>query len=75
LHESRDKQACIFSHFKTYLRYAALKKGIRLEYVSKLMGHSSIKMTAGYAKIVNDELDKAMEVFKENLPQYFSRRY
>jgi hypothetical protein len=32
-------------------------------------------MTAGYAKIVNDELDKAMEVFKENLPQYFSRRY
>ncbi|MBY0426912.1 MAG: site-specific integrase [Cytophagales bacterium] len=38
----------------------ALKKGIRLEYVSKLMGHNSIKTTQIYAKIVNEELDKAM---------------
>ncbi|MDX2190791.1 MAG: site-specific integrase [Bacteroidota bacterium] len=38
----------------------ALKKGIRLEYVSKLMGHNSIRTTQIYAKIVNEELDKAM---------------
>lgn len=41
----------------------ALKKGMRIEYVSKLMGHAQIKETQIYAKIVNEELDKAMEVF------------
>jgi integrase/recombinase XerD len=41
----------------------ALRKGMRIEYVSKLMGHSSIKTTQIYAKIVSEELDKAMEVF------------
>ena len=41
----------------------ALRKGIRIEYVSKLLGHTNIKETQIYAKIVNEELDKAMEVF------------
>jgi hypothetical protein len=36
---------------------------MRIEYVSKLMGHASIKTTQVYAKIVNEELDKAMDVF------------
>lgn len=39
----------------------ALKKGIRLEYLSRIMTHESIKTTQIYAKIVNSELDKAME--------------
>ncbi|MBS1658114.1 MAG: site-specific integrase [Bacteroidetes bacterium] len=39
----------------------ALTKGMRIEHVSKLMGHNSIKTTQIYAKIVNEELDKAME--------------
>lgn len=43
----------------------ALRKGMRIEYVSKLMGHGTIKTTQGYAKIVNEELDKAMDVFSE----------
>ena len=29
------------------------------------MGHGNIKTTQGYAKIVNEELDKAMDVFSE----------
>ncbi|MEO8148558.1 MAG: site-specific integrase [Bacteroidia bacterium] len=41
----------------------ALQKGMRIEYVSKLMGHKAISTTQIYAKIVNEELDKAMEVF------------
>lgn len=41
----------------------ALQKGMRIEYVSKLMGHASVKHTEVYAKILNEELDKAMEVF------------
>ena len=42
----------------------ALRKGMRIEYVSKLMGHSSVQTTEIYAKIVNEELEKAMDVFE-----------
>ncbi|WP_448634242.1 tyrosine-type recombinase/integrase [Pedobacter panaciterrae] len=41
----------------------ALQKGMRIEYVSKLMGHASVKHTEVYARILNEELDKAMNVF------------
>lgn len=41
----------------------ALKKGISIDKVSKLMGHAAIRETQIYAKIVNSELDKAMDVF------------
>ena len=43
----------------------ALKKGMRIEYVGALMGHSNVRTTQIYAKIVSSELDKAMEVFDE----------
>lgn len=41
----------------------ALRKGMRIEYVSKILGHSSIKTTQIYAKIVDSELIKAMDIF------------
>lgn len=41
----------------------ALRKGISIDKVSKLMAHSAIRETQVYAKIVNEELDKAMECF------------
>jgi len=41
----------------------ALQKGMRIEYVSRLMGHASVKNTEMYAKILDTELDKAMEIF------------
>jgi integrase/recombinase XerD len=43
----------------------ALQKGMRIEYVSKLMGHASVKQTEVYATILNTELDKAMAVFDQ----------
>ena len=43
----------------------ALRKGMRIEYVSKLMAHSNIKTTQIYAKIVNEELDNAMKIFND----------
>lgn len=43
----------------------ALRKGISIDKVSKLMGHSAIRETQIYAKIVNSELDKAMDVFND----------
>jgi integrase/recombinase XerD len=41
----------------------ALQKGMRIEYVSKYLGHSDIRETQIYAKIVNQDLDKAIEIF------------
>lgn len=41
----------------------ALQKGMRIEYVSRLMGHASVKNTEMHAKILDSELDKAMEIF------------
>jgi integrase/recombinase XerD len=43
----------------------ALRKGVSIDKVSKLMGHAAIKETQVYAKIVNSELDKAMDVFND----------
>ncbi len=43
----------------------ALNKGMRIEYVSKIMDHSTINVTQIYAKVVNKELDKAMEIMNE----------
>ena len=43
----------------------ALRKGMRIEYVSKLLAHNSIKTTQIYAHIVNNELDEAMAVFND----------
>lgn len=44
----------------------ALQKGMRIEYVSKILGHASVEQTEVYAKVMNEELDKAMDVF--NVP-------
>jgi integrase/recombinase XerD len=41
----------------------ALTKGMSIDKVSKLMGHAAIRETQIYAKIVSEELDKAMDVF------------
>ena len=41
----------------------ALQKGMRIEYVSKILGHASVKQTEVYARVMNVELDKAMEIF------------
>lgn len=43
----------------------ALTKGMRIEHVSKILDHTNISITQIYAKIVNEELDKAMEIMDE----------
>ncbi len=40
----------------------ALTKGMRIEHVSKILDHTNISITQIYAKIVSEELDKAMEI-------------
>ena len=40
----------------------ALIKGISIEIIQKILGHSTISETQIYAKIVNSEIDKAMDL-------------
>lgn len=41
----------------------ALNNGMRIEYVSKLLDHSDIGITQIYAKVISEELDKAVEKY------------
>ena len=41
----------------------ALRFGVPIEIVSKILGHANIRETMIYAKIVNSEMDKAMDLF------------
>jgi site-specific recombinase XerD len=43
----------------------ALKKGMSFDKVSKLMGHANIRETQIYAKIIDAECDKAMDLFND----------
>ena len=40
-----------------------LNNGMRIEHVSKVMDHSSIRVTEIYAKVINTELDASMDKF------------
>lgn len=42
----------------------ALTKGMRIEHVSKILDHTNISITQIYAKVVSEELDKAMEIME-----------
>ncbi|MFT4032689.1 MAG: tyrosine-type recombinase/integrase [Siphonobacter sp.] len=41
----------------------ALNNGMWIEYVSKLLDHSTIQQTQVYAKIVSEELDNAVDKY------------
>ena len=43
----------------------ALNKGMRIEHVSKLLDHNNIKITQIYAKIMDEELDKAVSILDD----------
>jgi len=43
----------------------ALNKGMRIEHVSKFLDHALISTTQIYAKIINEELDKAIDILDD----------
>lgn len=45
----------------------ALSLGLQMSQVSKLMGHKDMKVTQHYAKLINKDLDDAMEAFNNLL--------
>lgn len=58
--ELRDAKNVKRNHRHTFATNA-LNNGILIEYVSKLLDHSDIGITQIYAKVISEELDKAVE--------------
>ncbi len=72
IHDKRNKTRCIdkpiFSHVARHT-YATrcLNRGIRLEVVVKLLGHSTTRITQHYAKLLKDNiLNEVKDAFKKS---------
>lgn len=50
----------------------ALSKGMPIESVSKILGHTNIVTTQKYAKVTTEKIDKDLTVFGNQLNQSFS---
>jgi integrase len=51
----------------TFTTTIALRKGVPIETVSKMLGHTSIKTTQIYAKVINSKISNDMDMFAEKL--------
>ena len=47
----------------------ALNNGVPIEVVSKMLGHSNIRTTQTYAKVLNKEVEKGFDILEKNLNQ------
>lgn len=50
----------------------ALSKGVPIESVSRVLGHTNITTTQRYAKITTEKIDKDLTMFGNRLNQSFS---
>ena len=51
----------------TFATTIALIKGVPIETVSKMLGHTSIKTTQIYAKVINSKIGNDMDMLAEKL--------
>ncbi|GAB6394502.1 MAG: transposase [Bacteroidales bacterium] len=51
----------------TFATTIALTKGVPIETVSKMLGHTSIKTTQIYAKVINSKISNDMDMLAKNL--------
>lgn len=62
---------CIFHASRHSFGTLTLSAGVPIESISKMMGHTNIRTTQGYAKVTDDkiseDMDKLMEKRRKNL--------
>lgn len=51
----------------TFATTMTLGKGVPIESVSKMLGHTNIQTTQIYARITNDKISRDMETLSKNL--------
>ncbi|CAN0521698.1 unnamed protein product [Scytosiphon promiscuus] len=50
-----------------------INNGMELQEVAEILGHSNLKMTKLYAKLLGKTIDKGMERIQKNLDNHFKR--
>lgn len=62
---------CIFHTARHGFATLALSKGVPIESVSRVLGHTNIVTTQKYCKITTEKIDKDLTVFGDRLNQSF----
>ncbi|GHT37948.1 hypothetical protein FACS189435_4060 [Bacteroidia bacterium] len=62
-----DKNMSSHTAMHTFATTIALTKGVPIETVSKMLGHTSIKTTQIYAKVINSKISNDMDMLAEKL--------
>ena len=51
----------------TFATTITLTNGVSIESVSKMLGHSNVRMTAHYAKVVDEKLSEEMKTLSQKI--------
>ncbi len=62
-----DKNLTFHLARHTFATTMTLGKGVPIESVSKMLGHTNIQTTQIYARITNDKISRDMETLSKNL--------
>lgn len=61
---------CIFHQSRHTFATMSLSKGVPIESVSKMLGHTNIRTTQIYARITNKKIEHDMEQFADKLGKF-----
>lgn len=68
-----NKDITFHSARHTFATTVTLENGVPIEPVSKMLGHTNVKITQLYARITDTKVSNDMDVLQENLQDVFDK--